>query len=107
MRMNMRMKRAEMREEELPRRVRLAYEYCKFCYDHIKEPGIVAVTGQHQDMWFFFHGMNIPFEGKGPFEFYMAEKCIKCFESGYQQPEVANFLENKLSSHLQKKEEAK
>jgi len=95
----------EIPEKELSR-VRLAYDYCKFCYDHIKEPGEVAVTGQHQDMWFFFHGMSIP-EVKGSFEFFMAEKCIKCFESNYQQPEVAKYLERKFPSHLPKKEASK
>ncbi|MCX6709245.1 MAG: hypothetical protein NTW67_06395 [Candidatus Woesearchaeota archaeon] len=95
---------SEIPEKELSRRVRLAYDYCKFCYDHIKGPRIITVTGQHENMALFFHGVNIPFEGKGSFEFNMVEKCIKCFESYYQQPEVANFLESKLSSHLQKEE---
>lgn len=99
----------EISNDELTRRVRLAYDYCKFCYDHIKEPSIVAVNGQHQDIFFFFHGLKIPFEGEGPFSFewYMADKCIKCFVSGHQQPAVAKYLESKLSSHLPKKEEQK
>jgi len=96
----------EMPEKESSR-VRLASDYCKCCYDYFKQKPVERlISHQHEDMRFFFHGMSVP-EVKGSFEFFMADKCIKCFESGYQQPEVAKFLESKLSSHLPKKEESK
>lgn len=91
----------EISNDELTRRVRLAYEYCKFCYDSSKTQHVGCANDQ---MMFFFHGIDVPLEGKGDFGIYLADKCIKCFESGYQQPAVANFLESKLSSHLPKKE---
>jgi hypothetical protein len=94
----------EIPEKELSS-VRLAHDYCQCCYDYFQQKPVERlISHQHEDMRFFFHGMSIPFEGKGSFEFFMADKCIKCFEANYQQPEVAKFLESKLSSHLPKEE---
>ncbi len=87
---------SELSEKEI-KRARLAADYCKFCHEyHQQKPVEDRLRSQVDDMFAFFQGMNLPFEGKGGFDFFMAEKCIKCFEADYQKPEVAEYLEKHL-----------
>lgn len=89
----------ELSEKELGR-VRLAADYCRFCYEFnqekpVDELAVGQFNGQHLDMLAFFHNMNAPFGGKDNY-FFMSDMCIKCYESGRQKPTIAEFVEKHL-----------